>query len=141
VRALNEVGGDWSVPEKGIHDIVDRYSTDVSGNELRMQVVRASNNDKLWQELNEVGSAAVEYMADTVAREVIEVILKKSKRYPAKQKREMTLVLDAARTPSHTFQRVLDAFRARHLEECQKAGFAQVWAVGPQDCLVTRLDR
>ena len=36
----------------------------------------------------------------------------------------MTLALDAARTPSHTFQRVLDLFRAQHLKECQQAGFA-----------------
>ena len=55
-------------------------------------------------------------------------------------KRKLSLVLDAARTPSHTFQQVLDAFRALHREESQKAGFAQVWAVGPQDSLVERLD-
>jgi hypothetical protein len=58
-----------------------------------------------------------------------------------KQKLKMSLVLDAARTPSHTFQQVLDAFRAQYREECEDAGFAQVWAVGPQDSLVERLDR
>ncbi|MEX2141388.1 MAG: hypothetical protein WD894_19130 [Pirellulales bacterium] len=140
VRTLNKVGGDWSVPEKGTQDI-DRYSTNLAGNQLQMQVVRASNNKKLWQELNKAGSAAIDYVGSTAAREMLEAILKKAKRYPAEQKREMTLVLDAAWTPSHTFQRVLDAFRAQHLEECQEAGFAQVWAVGPQDSLVERLDR
>ena len=72
---------------------------------------------------------------------MIDAILKKAGKYPTAQKRQLTLVLDAARTPSHTSQLVLDAFRARHLAECQQAGFAQVWAVGPQDSLATRLDR
>jgi hypothetical protein len=35
---------------------------------------------------------------------------------------------------------VLIAFRAEHLAECQQVGFAQVWAVGPIDDLVVRLD-
>jgi hypothetical protein len=119
---------------------IDGYSTNPTGNKLQMQVVRASNNKKLWQEVNEAGSATIDYVASTAAREMIDAVLKKSGKYPAEQKREVLLVLDAARTPSHTFQQVLDAFRAQHLEECQKAGFAQVWAVGPQDSLVERLD-
>ena len=140
VRTLNRMGGDWSAPVKGKQDI-DGYSMNPAGQKLRMQVVRASTNTRLWQEVNEVGSATIDYIASTAAREMIDAILKKSRKYPAEQKRGMSLVLDAARTPSHTFQQVLDAFRAQYLEECQKAGFAQVWAVGPQDSLVQRLDR
>jgi hypothetical protein len=140
VRTLNKTGGDWSAPVDGRQDI-DGYSTNPADNKLQMQVVRASNNNGLWQAVNEAGSATVDYVAGTAAREMIEAILKKSRKYPTEQKRELSLVLDAARTPSHTFQQVLDAFRAQHLEECQKAGFAQVWAVGPQDSLVERLDQ
>jgi len=140
VRTLNKTGGDWSVPVEGKQDI-DGYSTNPAGNKLQMQAVRASNNNRLWQLVNEAGSATIDYTASTAAREMIDAILKKSGKYPAEQKRELSLVLDAARTPSHTFQQVLDAFRGQHLEDCQKAGFAQVWAVGPQDSLVERLDR
>jgi hypothetical protein len=68
------------------------------------------------------------------------LIRKKSVHYPPAQKKGLTLALDSARTPSHTFQRVLDVFRAEHLEECKQAGFEQVWAVGPRDELVVRLD-
>src|SRR5436305_190989 len=124
VRTLNRMGGDWSAPVKGKQDI-DGYSTNPAGYKLRMQVVRASTNTRLWQEVNDVGSATIDYIASTAAREMIDAILKKSRKYPAEQKRETSLVLDAARTPSHTFQQVLDAFRAQHLEECRKAGFAQ----------------
>ena len=140
VWTLNKTGGDWSVPVESKQDI-DGYSTNSAGNKLQIQVVRASNNNRLWQVVNEAGSATIDYIASSAAREMIDAILKKSGRYPAEQKKELSLVLDAARTPSHTFRQVLDAFRAQHLEECQKAGFAQVWAVGPQDSLVERLDQ
>lgn len=140
VRILNKTGEDWSVPVEG-HQDIDGYSTNPSGDELLMQVVRASNNNKLWQDVNKAGSVTIDYDPNTAAREMIEAIRKKSEKYPAEQKRKMSLVLDAARTPSHTFQQVLDAFRALHSEESQKAGFAQIWAVGPQDSLVERLDR
>jgi hypothetical protein len=140
VRTLNKKGNDWSAPVEGKQDI-DGYSTDPFGDELLMQVVRASNNTKLWQELNTVGSATIDYDPGSAAREMMDAIRKKSKKYPAEQKRRMVLVLDAARTPSHTFQQVLDVFRTKHREECQNAGFGQVWAVGPQDSLVERLDQ
>lgn len=140
VQTLNKRGGDWSVAIKGKQDI-DGYSTDSAGNKLQMQVVRASNNNRLWQVVNEAGSATIDYIASTAAREMIDAILKKSGKYPAEQKKQLLLVLDAARTPSHTFQQVIDAFRTQHLQACQEAGFAQVWAVGPQDSLVERLDR
>jgi hypothetical protein len=140
VRTLNKTGADWSVPVDSKQDI-DGYSTNSAGNKLQIQVVRASNNNRLWQIVNEAGSATIDYIASSAAREMIDAILKKSGKYPAEQKKELSLVLDAARTPSHTFRQVLDAFRAQHLKKCQKAGFAQVWAVGPQDSLVERLDQ
>jgi len=140
VRALNTTGENWSAPVKGKQDI-DGYSTNPAGDKLQMQVVRASNNNRLWQEVNNIGSATIDYVVSTVAREMIETIRKKTRKYPAEQKREMSLILDAARTPRHTYQQVLDAFRTHYLKECQKAGFAQVWAVGPQGSLVQRLDR
>ena len=139
VRVLNSVGGTWSPPAEWKQDI-DGRSTNAAGKELLMQVVRASNNGRLWEAVNREGSATVNYESVAVALEMIEAIRKKSRKYPAAQKRKMTLSLDAARTPSHTFQRVLDVFRTQHLEECQQAGFSQVWAVGPRDELVVRLD-
>lgn len=139
VRMLNWKGGTWSVPVEGQKD-VDWYSENSTGDALQIQVVRASNNQELWQKLSETGSASISYVASIVADEIIAAIAKKSRKYPREQKKELFLVLDAARTPSHTFQQVLDAFRKQHLQECQNAGFAQVWIVGPQDSLVERLD-
>lgn len=140
VRTLNKKGEDWSTPVNGKQDI-DGYSTNPSADELLMQVVRATSSTKLWQELNTVGSATIDYDPTTAAREMMDAICKKSGTYPAEQKQKMALVLDAARTPIHTFQQVLDTFRTKHRKECQNAGFGQVWVVGPQDSLVKRLDR
>jgi hypothetical protein len=139
---LNATGATWSEPEKGEQDDdIDGYSTNATGEKLQMQVVRASNNGKMWQQINRAGSATIIYDAAAVAGELIDAVRKKAVNYPTAQKRGLTLVLDSARTPSHTFQQVQDAFRAQYLEECQKAGFAQVWAVGPHDDLVIRLDQ
>src|SRR2546426_10362980 len=77
VRTLNKTGGDWSAPVEGKQDI-DGYSTNPAGNKLQMQVVRASNNNRLWQEVSEAGSAAIDYVASTAACEMIDAILKKS---------------------------------------------------------------
>jgi hypothetical protein len=140
VRMLNKSGGEWSHPVEGSQDI-DGHSTNPVGDELRMQVVRASNNNTLWEGVNKNGSAIIDYNPSTAAREMIEAIRGKSRRYPPEQKRRLILLLDAARTPSHTFKQVLDQFQEQHRTECQKAGFAQVWAVGPHDGLVERLDQ
>jgi hypothetical protein len=139
VRVLNSAGDDWSAPAEGEHDI-DAYSVNATGEKLEMQVVRASNNGNLWQELNEAGSAKVNFDASKAAGELMDAIRKKSAKYSSVQKKVMTLVLDAGRTPSHTFRNVFDAFRNEYLEESQKAGFRDVWAVGPNDSIVVRLD-
>lgn len=140
VRFLNASGADWSEPREGAQDI-DGCSTNSGGDTLEMQVVRASTNRKLWQEVNEAGSATLDYVAATLADELIAAIRKKIGKYPSAQRKYLVLVLDAARTPSHTFQQVHDAFQAKHHEECRESGFANVWCVGPHDALVVRLDR
>lgn len=140
VRVLNSLGDTWSAPVEGEQDI-DTYSINASGKSIKMQVVRASNDGRMWREINETGSATVAYDTTAAASVLIDSICKKAAKYPAVQKKEMTLVLDTARTPSHTFQQVFDVFRAQYLKECQQAGFEQVWVVGPNDDLVQRLDQ
>jgi hypothetical protein len=140
VRMLNEHGETWSDPVRGEQDI-DGYSENLTGDKLRMQVVRAINDTEFWRQLNEDGSATIEFTALTVANELMNTIRKKASKYPAAQRNSLTLVLDASRTPSHTFQRVIDVFHQQHLPDCKAAGFAQIWVVGPQDGIVQRLDQ
>jgi hypothetical protein len=52
----------------------------------------------------------------------------------------LTLVLDASRTPNHTFQQVHNHFAKAHGVKCSNFGFSSVWVVGAADELVDRLD-
>jgi hypothetical protein len=140
VRVLNSEEGSWSVPVPGEQDI-DGYSTNKTGDKLEMQVVRSSNNGRMWQELNYKGSVQIDMDVYRAADELIAAIRKKSQKYSSAQKTGITLVLDSGRTPGHTYQNVIDAFRKRHLADCQAAGFNAVWAVGSHEALVVRLDR
>ncbi len=139
VRVLNGQAGHWTAPNPGEQD-VDGYSTNSDGHKFNMQVIRASHSPALWEELTKYGSACSESIASDVAKDMIAAVLKKSVKYPSAQKKELTLILDAARTPIYTFQRVIDEFKNNHLLECQNAGFQQVWVVGPQDSIVERID-
>jgi hypothetical protein len=85
VRFLNAAGGDWSVPCEGDQDI-DGCSMNSAGEALQMQVVRASNNEDFWKELNRAGSARVHHVAGTLADELIGAIRRKAGKYSASQK-------------------------------------------------------
>ncbi len=87
VRALNSMGENWSIPAEGEQDI-DGFATNANGNLLEMQVVRACNNGGLWQQVNDSGSATIEYVARTAAREMLAAILKKSGKYPQSAEKE-----------------------------------------------------
>lgn len=139
VESLNSRGADWCEPFEGTRD-VDWCSTNSAGDSLQMQVVRASNNSELWQKINEEGSATVEWNDSTVAQELFDVVQMKADKYPPAQRKSLVLVIDAARTPSHTFQKVLDVFRDQYLRLSRDCGFAQIWLVGAQKSLVERLD-
>jgi hypothetical protein len=140
VRVLNSMGGTWSAPVEGESD-VDMHSMNDDGDRLAMQVVRAKCDGLFWKAVNSAGSATAEYGANSPADEIIQAIRKKSRKYPGAQRQDLTLVVDASRTPSHTFQQVLDAFQAQHFEECKSHGFKAVWVVGPREELVVQLDQ
>ena len=140
VRVLNASGGTWAEPIPGDRD-VDWYSTDLTGTGEKLQFqVRRVNSAKLWRTVGQKGFAEVALDDSKAAREIMAAIGEKSVKYPPEQKKSLTLLLDVGRTPSHTFSVVLQSFGRLHLGECKSAGFASVWAVGPSDALVFRLD-
>lgn len=141
VRSLNARGATWSAPVLGEED-VDAISTDrtIPTKNLHMQVVRATTDEALWRTLGREGVAEKNHDAAAAAREMISAVRKKAEKYPAAQRNNLTLILDAARTPNHTFQRVHDEFAMAHRAECSSFGFSSVWVVGAVDELVTRLD-
>jgi hypothetical protein len=144
VRELNSHGATWNKPIESIADDVDDvdgYSTDSEhpNNKLAMQVVRAANQE-IWRKLAREGHVESDSDAEKLADELRAAINKKSTKYPSTQKKALALVIDAGRTPGHTFRQVVDSFKKRHLGACISCGFAQVWVVGAVDELVVRLD-
>lgn len=146
VRRLNADGASWGpvvegddVPGTSDVDAIARCLEDTSLI-LRMQVVRASNNGARWRALREQGRIAEQTDVVAVADELIEPIARKAAKYPADQKRVLTLVVDASQLASHTFDPVLLRCRDHHGQVLQAAGFAAVWVVGPADPVVFRLD-
>lgn len=141
VRSLNVGGATWRAPVIGTED-VDAISTDstILTKNLHMQVVRATTDEALWRTLGREGVAEKNQDATAVAQELISAVRKKAEKYPAAQRSNLTLVLDATRTPNHTFQQVHDVFARTHRAECSSFGFSSVWVVGAVDELVTRLD-
>jgi len=103
-----------------------------------MQVVRAAPAD-LWRSLARDGIASQHSNIAGSAEELRQAMRKKALHYAAEQRASLTLVIDASRTPVHTFHRVIDAFRKRAAGESKPSGFEAVWLVGPNDALVDRL--
>jgi len=141
VRSLNSWGGsDWSAPVEGTDDVdLMSFSTRETQHKLHMQVVRASGNESMWQTLEIKRQVHISTDPEAAAQELAAAIAKKSARYPAAQKASLTLVIDASKTLGHTFQQVLDTFKANYPGLCTDCGFYQVWIVGGCDEHVFRL--
>jgi hypothetical protein len=142
VARLNSKGAQWGEVSEGEAD-VDAVSLDPesSGNTLNMQVVRANSDQGLWKSLAQQGHASKETDVSGLAQELIKVVRKKAARYPVEQRQQLHLIIDAGRTPSHTFQHVHDAFFKNYGSECNEFSFAGVWVVGSSEVHVARLDR
>jgi len=122
VQVVNSSGGRWSAPVAG-HQDIDAESMNTDEDRLQMQVVRATEDTSFWRELNVSGTASREYNATSAAAQLLAIVRKKASKYASAQKKVLTLVLDAARSPNLTLSEVVTAFRAAHLAECQEAGF------------------
>ena len=141
VRWLNSWGGsDWSAPVKGTEDVdFMSFSAREAWHKLYMQVVRVGS-ESMWRTLEIKRQEPIKTDAEAAAKELAAAIAKKSERYPAVQKASLTLVIDTNKTLGHTFQLVLDTFKANYPGRCTDCGFYQVWIVGGCDEHVFRLD-
>lgn len=142
VRSLNREGDSWSEVEQGTADI-DALAKDAGppARTLEMQVVRASTNKDIWKTMAQTGSAQKRMAVAECAHDLLQSITKKANKYPLAQRKRLTLILDAGRTPSHTFTTVHQHFRNQSGTLCADFSFSSVWVVGHTDALVARLDQ
>lgn len=138
VEHLNSLGATWADLRPETRGDVDGEATDAGGHKLEIQVVRASDDGEMWAELNREGSVERQSDADTLADQLLRIVVKKSSRYPSRK--DLTLAIDAGQLTAHTFQQTRDNFRERHAAACAASGFKDVWLVGPRADLTYRLD-
>ena len=140
INKLNAEGAAWSgIQAHDEHDSIDVSARDLGGAELRMQVTRVSNS-KRWEELGTRGIVGETLSSDVVAQELFETISKKAQRYGPVERAKLTLVVDVAELPSHTFEQVVGQLRSQLHSASECRGFEAIWIVGHRPDLVFRVD-
>ena len=137
VAFLNARGDSWSPLMVGSGD-VDGYSSNPNGEKLCIQVVRAQTDNTFWLSLSKQQSASVTSDVFSAATALWKAICLKSK-IPPGQRLEITLALDANRTPGLAFGAVIEVFASHFGAMAQDLGFAAIYVVGPEIDLVRRL--
>jgi hypothetical protein len=132
VEALNSQGGGWGEVSPG-RDEVDGSAKCVkdSGNELRIQVIRADPTPERWKQLADDGAVHISCRAEELAYPILESIRRKSVGYPISIKAGITLALDATRIPAMTLTVARTRIRELTRHDCIASGFKSVWVVGP----------
>lgn len=121
------------------NDHVDALATSESGASLQIQVVRVANQ-KRWETLGRRGVVTESSDQEAVANELFHAIGKKAAKYATDVFANLTLVVDVASLPSHTFPQVIDALKRQHGAACRAYGFRAVFVVGSRPDLVFRID-
>lgn len=143
VQRLNAQGSAWGVPtappksepEAGI-DCVACDGT----RKLQIQVTRAERKRSLWHRLASRGVAEDVLAVLDAAAALRAAIEHKAKKAPIRQRGEIVLVLDATETAGHTLDAVVAAFRKEHGAGTRALCYKEVWLVGPNPRLTSRLD-
>lgn len=142
-QRLRQDDAAFSDPERaeGQLDCVIRHSGD-QRRTLGVQVVRAVVDTNLWRTLSVKGAVTRDLPVTEAATAIKDAVMVKAseRKIPTKDRRAITLALDATRLPGLAFEAVVDQFRADHGVWVKELGFSAVWLVGPTPRLVWRLD-
>jgi len=142
VERLNQEGGSWRNLRQLAEQCtdIDCVVSDLEGHQLKMQVTRATGDEKLWRPIGLGNKVTYTQKDEAAIEELWKEIDRKQARLPASQRAELVLVLDATDTPGLAFSRVVTLFRNRHGAWAKNLGFKAVWLVGPEKSLVFRLN-
>lgn len=140
VQHLNANGAHWAEPCSATEP-ADCESVGLEEDQqvLRMQIVRAVSDPSLWFTLHQDGQHSADWSADALAQAVRTTIDTKARRYGAREKLGLVLVLDANRLPVFSLTSVRDAIVTAATAAGQLSGFEAVWLVGPTPDLCYRV--
>ena len=134
VNKLNSLGANWDPPTEGeTGDDGKAVDRDNPKKILRIQVVHASVNQKLWQELNHTRGIKKLAEKEELAQEMkaaVESKIVKHKILPA-DRPGLVLALDATRLPVVGFDAVVEKFHLKFGVWAKTLGFDAIWVVGP----------
>jgi hypothetical protein len=120
---------------------IDAAGRTVDGLVLRVQVIGVIRQATMTQ-LGREGRASSGKNDLQLADEICDAVTRKTARYPATQRNEMVLALDAIRSPGHATRAVVEALRTgRCKNRLQLSGFQSIWLVGPTADRTYQLDK
>lgn len=146
VGVLNHAGANWNPPRKpqeGAACGVDCVAVDRGDQQkvLAIQVVRADIRQSFWRRLAK--TRRVEDGTLTTAQLVArlkDAVKLKERAIPPRDRRRLTLALDATWLPAYSMDAVVAEFRSQFGPWTRERGFDSVWVVGPSERLTRRLD-
>ena len=143
VKGMNAHSDQWELadePPVGAVDCVLRHRLDPA-RRIKVQVVRAIVDPKLYRELATAKSAVEVYLdPEEIAGRMFDAVMKKAEHYPVQLRRELVLALDAMRVSVCAMSSVIEVYRCNFGQRTRNLGFMEVWLVGPVDSMTQRLD-
>lgn len=145
IERLNQDGAKWKNPKDiGRVEAREEQGIDCQADDgeksLSIQVIRAEIDSSVWKSLSETGETSARLPAEAAADSLFAAIEKKALRTPKHQRSQITLALDATETVGHTFGPVLKSFASRYRIRAKEFKFNEIWLVGPNVSLTSRLD-
>lgn len=142
-KKLNAGERTWANPELAAEerDDCDCTASSIKGDSrLRIQVVRALTDPRIWRSLAASGLHESNQAVVEAAGVLRDSISKKAERIPLVQRLDLILALDALGTSNLALSPVVDAFRVNYGDWCSAFRFKAVWLVGPATEMIERLD-
>lgn len=131
--------GKFRIPD-GQETGIDATATTFDGEVINVQVVGVRQQDLLAQ-LGRTGAASSAATPDELADDVCSKVKAKRDVCPPNDRPGVVLLIDAIRSPGHTFPAVIDSLRASpRVDILQTTGYRAVWLAGPTTSLTQRLD-
>jgi hypothetical protein len=138
VARLRMDPGSWSDPAPSDEQGIDCI-TDNGRKQVFLQVVRPVDA-KIYQTLDRDGRFEDEKHICALADDLRQAVEHKNKKHFPRGRQDTILAIDLRDFAAHALREVVENFRHRYGTEVASLGFMSIWAVGPLEQYVFRLD-
>lgn len=129
------------VQSKGRGEQDEDYVLEIDHLRIGVQVVRALTDPQFWEALAHTGEVGEIHLSISEAALVLKKAIEHKTSIPHGQRSRLILALDAYRLPALSLVPVASQFIEEHGAWAQSLGFFAVYAVGPLENFVARLDK